>query len=690
MRKLSWFASEALLFMGLAAISAGPLAPAAVAATPPGAAMHSLGWNPTPGLPKGISATGAYLAETTALPASVDLSAWTPPVESQGDVGACTSWATGYYYRYWLRNHATGETSTFAPMYLYSQIAKGDVMAGSSFGQNFAIMESQGIDHEVDYPQGDYDYTTQPTPAEVTAAAPFKILSGTELLSGPNTYNQTAVEASIAAGRPVLLSIPVYPNFDGASAADPFVDVPSPGTTSRGDHAVFAPKYDASGVWIENSWGTDWGQEGWAELSWAFVRQYAKEGWYMTADNDTLAVTSVNSYVAGAAQSVTVTALKANGNTDSGYLGTIHFTSTDAKAVLPADYTFTVADTGVHQFLPGITFKTAASQTIRARDTVTATITGTQSSITVTPAAATTLTVSGFPSTRTAGSTHSVVVTALDAYGNTASGYLGTIHFTSTDLAAVLPANYTFTGADGGVHVFSVTLKTAGSQGVRARDTVTATITGAQYGIVVTPAAAKTLVVSGLASPRTAGVAGTVTVTAKDAYGNTATGYTGTVTFTSTDTKATLPANYKFTAANAGTHTFSVTLKTAGTQAIRARDTVTSTITGLQSGIIVTAAAATTLTVSGLASPRTHGTAGTITVTVRDAYGNIATGYRGTVTFTSTDSHALLPANYTFTAANAGTHTFSVTLKSVGTQAVRARDTVTATITGLQGGIVVT
>jgi len=54
-------------------------------------------------------------------------------------------------------------------------------------------------------------------------------------------------------------------------------------------------------------------------------------------------------------------------------------------------------------------------------------------------------------------------------------------------------------------------------------------------------------------------VAGIVTVTAKDAYGNVATGYLGTVHFTSTDANAVLPANYKFTAANAGTHTFSVT-----------------------------------------------------------------------------------------------------------------------------------
>ena len=199
------------------------------------------------------------------------------------------------------------------------------------------------------------------------------------------------------------------------------------------------------------------------------------------------------------------------------------------------------------------------------------------------------LIVSGIASPYVAGVAHSVTVSAKDAYGNTATGYRGTIHFTSSDAHAVLPANYTFTAGDAGVHKFSLglTLKSAGTQGVRATDTVSATITGAQHGIVVTPAAAATLVVSGLASPRTAGVAGTITVKAKDAYGNVATGYRGTVTFTSSDSHAVLPANYTFTAVNAGVHSFSVTLKTVGTQAVRARDTVTATITGLESGIVV-------------------------------------------------------------------------------------------------------
>jgi hypothetical protein len=275
--------SAALL--GLALITAGPLANPAMAAAPQ-TMTHGLGGNLTPGLPGGLSATAAHLVQENAtFPDRVDLSQWDPPVGNQGQVGSCVSWAVGYYYRYWLRNRALGDAATFAPMYLYSQLAQGNANRGSSFSENFGILLSQGIDHKSDYPQGNYDYTTQPTSGEVAAAGPYRITSDTLLFSGASGANQTAVEASFAAGHPALLTIPVYDNFYYADATHAFVDVPTAGMTNYGNHGVFAAKYDAAGVWIENQWGTSWGNQGWAELSWAFVNQYAKEGWFMTADS---------------------------------------------------------------------------------------------------------------------------------------------------------------------------------------------------------------------------------------------------------------------------------------------------------------------------------------------------------------------------------------------------------------------
>ena len=41
-------------------------------------------------------------------------------------------------------------------------------------------------------------------------------------------------------------------------------------------------------------------------------------------------------------------------------------------------------------------------------------------------------------------------VQAVDAWGTSATGYLGTIHFASADTHADLPADYTFQAADHG------------------------------------------------------------------------------------------------------------------------------------------------------------------------------------------------------------------------------------------------
>src|SRR5262249_38082758 len=96
------------------------------------------------------------------------------------------------------------------------------------------------------------------------------------------------------------------------------------------------------------------------------------------------------------------------------------------------------------------------------------------------------------PTSATAGTSFHFTVTALDSFGHTATGYAGTVKFSSSDSQAALPANYTFTSTDAGVHTFSATLKTAGSQSLTASDTVTSSITGSQSGISVSAAAAST------------------------------------------------------------------------------------------------------------------------------------------------------------------------------------------------------
>jgi hypothetical protein len=292
-----------------------------------------------------------------------------------------------------------------------------------------------------------------------------------------------------------------------------------------------------------------------------------------------------------------------------------------------------------------------------------------------------TFTVSGFPSATTAGVAGTFTVTAENADGTTATGYTGTVHFSSSDGQAVLPADYTFTAADAGVDAFSATLKTAGTQSITAADATTFGLTGTDGAITVNAAAASTMTVSGFPSPITAGLAGNFTVTLKDAYGNIANGYTGTVRFTSSDAKAVLPANYTFTAADAGVHAFSAALKTAGTESITAADMAIASLTAPESGIVVSAAAASQFILAAPSSV-SAGVPFSLSIKVEDAYGNVVTGYTGTVHFTSTDSRATLPANYTFTAADKGVHTFTgLILRKSGNQKITIIDTHNSSLT---------
>src|SRR5205807_567632 len=101
--------------------------------------------------------------------------------------------------------------------------------------------------------------------------------------------------------------------------------------------------------------------------------------------NDKLVVTATTAETAGTSFSVTITAANASGATDTGYLGTIHFTSSDPQATLPANYAFTATDKGVHSFT--ITFGTPGSQSVTVTDTTTSVLANTQSGINVAPAA---------------------------------------------------------------------------------------------------------------------------------------------------------------------------------------------------------------------------------------------------------------------------------------------------------------
>ncbi|MDB5313509.1 MAG: hypothetical protein JWO38_7711, partial [Gemmataceae bacterium] len=345
---------------------------------------------------------------------------------------------------------------------------------------------------------------------------------------------------------------------------------------------------------------------------------------------------------------------------------------------------FVAADNGVKTFAAGATLRKAGTWAITATDAANATLTGAETGIVVTAAAASSLAVSGFPTADVAGVAHAFTVTLTDPFGNVASGYRGTVTFSTTDpLGTFNPGMYPFVAADAGTRTFAAgaTLKKAGTWAITAADTTTAGLTGTESGIVVAPAAVSKFVVGGFPAATAAGTANGFTVTATDPFGNTTPAYTGTVALSSPDPQAVFsPATYPFVAADAGTKTFSGTLKTVGTQSITVTDTTAPGVTGTQAGIQVTPAPTAGFVLSGFPATVTIGTSNQLTVTAVDASGNPTPGYTGTVAVGSSDPAAGLPPAAQLTN---GVGTFTVVLSTPGTQSLRAADTAAPSLTTL-------
>ncbi|MGE0434750.1 MAG: IPT/TIG domain-containing protein, partial [Planctomycetota bacterium] len=209
---------------------------------------------------------------------------------------------------------------------------------------------------------------------------------------------------------------------------------------------------------------------------------------------------------------------------------------------------------------------------------------------------ATTLVVSGLTSPATSGAAGSIVVVARTAQGQAAADYTGTVAFTSSDTGATLPANYTFTASDAGIHVFAnaVTLATAGSQSVTVTDTGNNSLTDSG-NVTVVAGTATAVEITGVTTALAAGGITGATITMRDAAGNVATGYTGVLGFTSTDSLASA-TDVTMLAADTGTKTIAsyVTFNIGGTHTFTLTDKAQPGVTATSGGILVTPSVTTT------------------------------------------------------------------------------------------------
>lgn len=327
-------------------------------------------------------------------------------------------------------------------------------------------------------------------------------------------------------------------------------------------------------------------------------------------------------------------------------------------------------------------------------------VAGSGSQFTYTPGPAVSLTVSA-SGTQAAGTSFPVTVTAKDQFGNTATGYRGTVHFSTNNGTSPnsngpsLPGNYTFTAGDAGTHVFNgVVLYNKAASTISAADTVTGSIAGITGTITVNPGEVNdsysTILYGKESVTANDADSTTISVTLKDAYKNLVNNKT--VALDKGSGESTIAPASVISGAD-GTAVF--TVKSTKAETVTYTVWVNSEETGLTRQVTFTPGTAVRLTASA-GVIQIAGTPFAVTVTARDQFDNIATSYAGIIHFTTTNGNSpssaapSLPADYTFTASDAGIHIFNgVVLYNKATSTISAADTVTGSISGATGNITV-
>jgi hypothetical protein len=378
--------------------------------------------------------------------------------------------------------------------------------------------------------------------------------------------------------------------------------------------------------------------------------------------------------VAGAAIAppVQVTARDALGNTATSFTGNVTVAITPGTGPAPA----VLSGTKTVAAVAGVaSFSTLSIDTVNTGYRLTATAGAlppdTSNAFSITPGAATQVGFTVQPTTTTAGASisPSVRVAAQDAFGNTATGFAGNITVAITPgsgTAGAILSGTTTVAASAGISIFSgLSIDRAGTA-YTLRATALSLGQATSTAFDITSSGATHLVVTVPPSTTTAGATITpaIQVTARDAFGNTATTFINNVTVAitgGTGTPGATLSGTKTVAAVTGVATFStLSIDRSGTGY-----TLTFTASGVTAVVSAPftinpgAASVLVFTVQPTTGPAGVAISPPVQVTARDAFGNVATGFTGNVTMviSANPSGGTLTGTPTVTAV-AGVATF--------------------------------
>jgi C1A family cysteine protease len=229
------------------------------------------GW--VPDLPDNRDLTYAVSAKVAAkLPPKVDLRPNCPPIYDQGELGSCTGNAIAGAFEFELMKQ---KAVVFAPsrlfIYYNERVLENTVSqdSGAQIRDGFKTINQQGVCPETLWPYNIAEFAQKPSVACYTDAATHKSV----------TYQSVAqdlatMKGCLASGYPFVIGFTVYTAFESQQMSQTGVlNLPAKGEKVLGGHAVLVVGYDdsTSRFIVRNSWGTDWGMQGYFTMPYAYL-----------------------------------------------------------------------------------------------------------------------------------------------------------------------------------------------------------------------------------------------------------------------------------------------------------------------------------------------------------------------------------------------------------------------------------